>query len=326
MKKPWIVWGVLAGMVAWLGCDAPRLNPLDPRAENALGIVETELRVQHLLNPQVGIAGVLAVEPQLQLSGISDAQGKILWMHSRVDSIEVMFSKEGYFPATFRYPIRAASNQVVAFLNAKPQIRRLKFVTVHNTASKVDYIHIEATIIDPDGDADIQAVKLRNVDSSFALPLSRTDSTFSAFFNKNQISPALTAGELPGLSFQLVVYNTNGDSIVEDPLILRRVIDTELTPLLPNSDRAESGSILFTWKAVDLDFPFNYRVILYSSTGTIAKIGEFYPISSSATQFELADSTFLAKMETGTYLWNLEVEDQFGNIAESRVLQFQYFK
>jgi len=209
-------------LLTGVGCDAPRLNPFDPR----------------------------------------------------VDTITVLLTKTGYFPATYRFPILANSNQFVGFLNAKPVIRQLKFVTIHNVASQVDYIRLE----------------------------------------------------LPGLNFQLVVYNTNRDSIIEEPLVLRRVINADLTPLLPNPERAESGSILFTWKAVQLDYPFSFRVVLYASAGTITKIGEFYPIPSTATQFELTDPDFLASLETGTYLWNLEIEDEFGNIAESSVLQFQYFK
>lgn len=309
-----------------LGCDAPRLNPFDPKADNALDIVETRIQVQHFLNPQKGVPGVLAVEPQLQLSGITDVQGRIFWTHPRVDTITVLLTKTGYFPATYRFPILANSNQFVGFLNAKPVIRRLKFVTIHNVASQVDYIRLETIIDDPDGDADIQEVTLQLPDSGFSKTLARTDSSFEVLFNKNQISPQITAGQLPGLNFKLVVYNTNRDSIVEEPLVLRRVITTDLTPLLPNPERAESGSILFTWKAVQLDYPFYFRVVLYASAGTITKIGEFYPIPSTATQFELNDPDFLASLETGTYLWNLEVEDEFGNIAESSVLQFQYFK
>ncbi len=317
---------LLAIILGFLACEAPRLNPLDPRAKNALDQVETVIEVRHLLQTNQGIAGVLVVAPELQLSGVTDARGRITWVHPRVDTLKVVLSKEGYFTTQNAFPIRAVSNQFVSFLNAQPIVRRLKFTTIHNAASQVDYINLEAWIDDPDGDADIQQAVLQLPDSNFTRTLSRTDTVFQVLFNKTQISPHITAGQLPGLDFRLVVYNTNGDSIVVAPLVLRRVIDIALTPLLPNSDRAESGTILFTWKAVSLDYPFYFRVILYSSTGTITKIGEFFPIPGSATQFELTDETFLNSMETGTYLWNLEVEDQFGNIAESSVLQFQYFK
>ncbi len=308
------------------GCEAPRLNPFDPKAENALDMVESQIQVQQFLNPQKGIEGVLVIEPNLQLSGVTNAQGQVNWVHPRVDTLRVLLSKKGYFSATYHFPIRANFNQFVGFLNAEPVIRRLKFTTIHNVASQVDYIRLETVVDDPDGEADIQDVVLQLPDSGFSKTLARTDSSFEILFNKTQISPDITAGQLPALNFQMVVFNTNGDSIVKGPLVLRRVITTELTPLLPNPERAESGSILFTWKAVTLDYPFNFRVVLYASTGTISKIGEFYPIPSTATQYELNDPEFLNKMETGTYLWNLEIEDQFGNIAESSVLQFQYFK
>ncbi len=320
--------GVAIGMMilVFLACEAPRLNPLDPRADNALDRVETVIDVRHLLQTTQGIAGVLVVAPELQLAGVTNEQGRVTWVHPRVDTLHVELSKAGFFTTQYDFPIRANSNQFFAFLNARPIVKQLKFVTIHNSASQVDYIRLEVLIDDPDGEADIQRAILQLPDSNFSRPLNRNDSTFQVQFNKTQISPTITAGQLPGLDFQLIIYNTNGDSIVVTPLVLRRIIDISLTPLLPNSDRAESGTILFTWKAVALDYPFNFRVILYSSTGTIAKIGEFYPISGTATQFELADEEFLQNMETGTYLWNLEVEDQFGNIAESQVLQFQYFK
>ena len=321
---------LVGGFGLWLlgvmGCDAPRLNPFDPRAENYIQKIRTRISVRAMYNPTVGIPGVFLVEEKLNLAGVTDARGEVLWEHDPVDSLIVHARADEFFPATMRVKVQEEANQFTLLLNARPVVARKHFYSFYNVASQKTRLTMEAWIEDRDGPGDIGVVYLALLDTSFRDTLEFYEERYRSSFNISRLPGEVSKEEITGLDFSLVIKNTVRDSIIDHPNTIRRVIAVNLVPLQPNVGRTETGSILFKWEPVNLPYEYFYRIVLVQITPVTQKVGEFAPIAAGESQYKLEDPAVLDRLTDGTYTWVLQVEDRFGNVCQSKALVFDYFK
>ncbi len=329
-KKRWqrgIGAGVILGtLLLMLGCEAPRLNPFDPKADNYIQKMRTRILVREMSDPTKGIPGVFLTEQKLGLAGVTDERGEVLWEHDPVDSLIIHALADNYFPNTLSVTLEEVTNQFTLLLNSRPRLVRKRFYSFYNSASRITRLTMKAWIEDPDGMGDIQVVYLALLDSAFRDTLEREEDYYITSFSITRLPGNVTKEEITELDFALVVKNSPQDSIVDQPHTIRRVIAVKLNPLLPKEGRTETGSIVFKWEPINLPYQFFYRIVLVQVTPTTQKIGEFAPIAAAESQFELDDPAILDRLTDGTYTWVLQVEDRFGNVCQSKALVFDYFK
>ncbi len=311
-----------------LSCEAPRNNPFDPRADNYSPKFQATITVRHLYPPYSGIEGVDVLSKSLNLYSQSDARGKVVWSFNKVDSVTIRCEKQGYFPSVVTFYPQGMQDDWDVYLNSKPYLKNTRFYSLKNNATDETLLEMKALIGDGDGIVDITAVYLYAPKYSFrdSLMLDIDNGFFVVTFDKQNLNSSLTDATIPEIEFWLIIKNTNGDSVVTGPYNIKRVINTNLTPLLPNPDRPESGTIRFTWQKVNLDFDFHYKLILYRWGVVTKKIVEYDSIPSDSTQYILDDPEVLNAMDQDWYLWILQVEDNLGDIAQSYGLSFQYIK
>ncbi|MDZ7269884.1 MAG: hypothetical protein ONB48_21585 [candidate division KSB1 bacterium] len=322
-------WAFPSLLLGLLACDAPRQNPFDPRAENYRAQARSTITVRRLYPPNQGLSEVVVREDRLQLLGITDANGMVKWSHPYRDTLLITASRSGYFATTVRCRAAGVDNAWEVYLNAEPQVTAARIYSIRDNSGDLTYVGMEAGIHDADGRADIQTVTLRLQSGTFSAALQLDDpltETYSTRFNIGKLPGNISNEELPTLDFALVVKNLNQDSLVFAPYSVRRVITQTLRPLLPNLDRPESGSILFTWERLTLPYEHFYRIVLFRLEASPLRIADFGPLPATQESFLLEDPDILSALAPGWYLWILQVEDRLGNRGESNAVSFQYFK
>ncbi len=326
MKKNLII---LSMALLWYwGCDAPRLNPFDPKADNYITQMVTKVTIHRLYPPNETIPRAKVILENLNFFGWTNEAGYIEWEHQPVDSIVVITQKSGYFTDTTKFATAGLANNFHIYLNAVPEVVASKFYSIHTNPLNLTYIQMEAEITDADGPADIETVYLEVREKAFRDTLIFDNETGNFFtrINIDKLPGLVSPDELPELTFQLVVKNISTDSVVFAPYFIKRVIQEPIVTIAPNMNQTETGPITFQWEKVDLNFNFVYYIVLYSLDGNVRRIGKFGPIPSSETQFTLNDPEVLNNLTDGWYIWILQVEDKIGNIGQSNGLNFQYIR
>lgn len=310
-------------------CDAPRENPFDPAARNYAQKIHTTIKVNRLFFLNKTVAGALVRCDKLKLVDQTDSRGMLYWQHDPVDSLELITEKEGFFTDTSSFVISQSQNKLMVYLNAKPQLVRSQFISLHNP--NFTSIETDVSVSDPDGGNDYTTVRIKLMHGNFEkmLPLTEQVDENTRRYNLNfsiaNLPGAVAPAQVPELDFQLIVRNINGDSLIFQPFSVRRVILENIEPLQP-SENYIKGDIRFTWNKINVSYEHQYYVKLIRFHGNIGEIGRFGPITSDQDSFVLNDATVLKDLTSGLYLWILQVEDRFGNIGESAALNFHYYK
>ncbi len=304
-------------------CDAPRENPFDPKASNYTNNphVTSTITVQHLYPPFKPIANAQIIVKNLGLFLITNQNGKVTFEHPPVDTLKVLVAANGYFPEETTLDETANAVHTI-YLNAMPEISGVHFVSNYNNFEQTPSttsLSIQAHIYDPDSPLDLKAVYLFNSDYHFSIDLTRdpnNDELFGSDFYVSQISSELTNAELPELNFFLIVKNLNGDSLINGPYTIRRVIEAELKLLHPADGETVQDSVVFQWINPELsfDYVFNIEILKFPSFESTYYRG----IPGDANQFTVKN---LAK---GRYSWRLEIEDKLGNLCQSYYINFYY--
>lgn len=182
------------------------------------------------------------------------------------------------------------------------------------------FVRLKATVIDPDGLADLTRVESRLIDPSRADTLSvglrfNPDSSFwwvdipSDSFPDRLIDNALT------LPFTLQAFDVAGNGSPLERAYLARVIHG-VPSLLPVQPEARpflrwNYSLYNEFSGITL---FNYRIRIYRNTDErpLAHEQQVVPDNSSYNEYRT-----LVQLPSGNYLWEVWVLDLFGNSSRS---------
>lgn len=310
-----------------LACDAPRENPFDPDAQNYEQPYNTKITARHLYPPNAGIADVLVLITNLNLSGVTNTSGFVEWQHGAVESLQVKIIADGYFEDQSVLKPITKENEFDILLNAIPQLDHASFISIYDNFRDQTFLNFNAEISDTDGSADITNVVLELADSQFKDILNfSSPNMYNSQFNIVDIPGSVSPGTVPELDFSLVVQNINSDSIKFESFNITRVIKQELVPLEPNSENLVIGDILFKWDEIFLNYDYTYQIILYRLAGPVELVSTFENIDSDSSQYLLDDPTILAQLSNGGYFWLLQIRDNVGNLCQSEILSFDYAK
>ena len=299
-------------------CDAPRENPFDPNASNA---VTTTIQLFHLLPSSTVVSGAEIFIPEINQLKRSDQTGTAVFIHPNMDSITVISRGEAFFPDTTVFNNLSKTNTFQIRLNTKPQISETQLTSFYENIenhNNLTSLSIRTQIIDPDGLNDIETVIIRQEKLDFTDTLeieNASELRFAKSFSLAQISPSLTPGEVTELNFELSVKNKNTESIPSGPLNIVRVIKENLLILSPESGSAQTDTVKFSWQKMTLDYDFTYNLVLQRLGGETHTYN-LIPASQNILQ--------VSNLMAGTYFFSLQVQDRPGNICQSPFSSFTY--
>ena len=318
---------LLTGLTGLLfqGCDAPRLNPLDPAAENYQLQSET-IQLRRLSNPALPVPSVRVLAPEIGLSGLSDANGDVRFSHGRIASYAVRTESDLYFDngAT----IKGGAFNDPLLLNARPVIHSRIVHSIYNNTNKSTEYLARLEVNDPDGLTDIRAVELQIAENAYRDTLRVLDGMKGLFItNKNitEIDAGMTAGELPEKHFFFTVFNQNGDSVQTDASTITRVIVQDIYFTEPAPQSTLSGDITFRWNDFSLDYPFSFELEIFAIVdNSFQLIKKYEAIPSVQREMTVSDGQVLALLSPLNNFARVSIVDNSQNICYSVPLFFTY--
>ncbi len=311
---------LIFALALFWACDAPRENPFDPDAENYQNPVTSKITVWNLYVPRSGIPGVTLIEKDMQLIDITGQDGSVAWQHKERDSLRIIASADGYFTDTLVFYPTAKNNSFNIFLNGKPELLNSNLSSLFS--GNQTYVYMQATVADPDGQGDIDAVILKSDFYQFDTTLnfnSSVSNLYETSFHISEIAPELTYEALPELNFNLIVKNKeNNDRRIFRNYRIIRVIQKSLKVLTPEWDATVADSLIFSWEPVNLNYDFTYTIKIYRSQPDFDLAKSITGIPSDQTRREYST------LVPGFYFWQLEVSDAYGNRSQSQFYPFTY--
>ncbi len=307
------------------GCDAPRMNPLDPDGQN-YQLQSEVIRLRRLSNPAIPVPTVTVIAPGLGLSGISDANGEVRFSHGLTDTYTIQTLSNLYFNTGAT--ITGGADNAPLLLNARPEIRSRELYSIYNNTNKSTEYLARLEVSDDDGPTDIRHVELRIVENGYRDTLRVLDGMNGLFLtNKNimQIDADITAGTLPELHFVFTVFNQNGDSLQTVPAAITRVIEQELFFTEPAPQSSLSGTITFKWNSIRLDYPSTFGLEIFSIVdNSFRLIKEYTAMPDTTNRKTVSESSVLDLLSPVNNFARVSIVDNSGNICYSVPLFFTY--
>ncbi len=307
------------------GCDAPRLNPLDPDAQN-YQLQSEVIRLRRLSNPVSPVASVTVLAPDLGLSGVSNADGEVLFSHGQTGSYTIQTLSDLYFNTTAT--ISGGVSNAPLLLNARPVIRTRELRSIYNNTNKSTEYLARLEVADDDGPTDIRRVELNIPENGFRDTLQVLDGMSGIFLTNNnikQIDGNMTAGTLPELHFIFTVFNQNGDSLQTVPTSITRVIEQELYLTEPAPQSNLSGPVTFRWNRFNLDYPYHFQLEIFSIIDNSFRLIKNYSSIPDTTHSKtISENSVLGLLSAVNNFARVSIVDNSGNICYSVPLFFTY--
>ena len=181
---------------------------------------------------------------------------------------------------------------------------------------KPDYA-LEAKLLISDLDNDIDSVFMINPSLNFSGIMYYN--TLSKFYERDFTLSELgiiSANDLIGKDFEIVVKDTRGNKFDLGNTNIKRVINEEIQIKSPKGKDTVSIPITLNWIKFTPGFDFTYQAQIY--TDEIEPKQEWQqPIHSQEISFEVE-----SPLKSGEYFWVIWCIDEFGNRSRSRQASF----
>jgi hypothetical protein len=309
------------------GCidDAPRDNPLDPRAP---GFAKTGSLTGRILiaNVSVGIEGATITSIAEKNSVQTDALGYFTFPSLSSGIQKFICTKQNFTADTFSVSIQIGqTTEIFRNLNGAPVTVFSKIITRKidqfwpGTIYSVDII---AEVIDPNSSGDLDSVWF-NVDS-LMFPLSEPSGTnkyFTATLDKGKF-PTNTIEYLVGKELYIISRDDNKAINKSAPFKITRVIGDAAVPVSPiNNVTVKADSISFHWLQPNVQFNHTYTIIVSKIISGTPTLVQTYANVNSFYQDYPIDGSVLS-LEQGIYVWAVAIIDDFGNYSRSKEYSF----
>jgi hypothetical protein len=318
-QKKYLYYLLLIQFSAFITCDAPRKNPLDPdNTDNIYRVISG--RVQTIKLPAEPIPGVKVfwlgqiAQTETNLDGsfsIESVSSQNGWLH---------FEKEGYFPdSTFVQWLGKKSISVESSLNALPLLDSLLVYSVilnRYPSLQKEQIIVEVEISDDDNDIDTVQVFIAY--NNFLADLIYNVSTrwYERSFTIFDLNIPSTE-RLVGHEFQIMVKDIFGHHFDLGSNTIERVIREEIIFLSPAGNDTTSAMPVLNWEAFQPGFTFRYLLQVFTAEITPQLVWEKGNLQDSLTSY-----TVELALPSSEYFWVIWAIDEFGNRTRSKPASF----
>lgn len=323
-----------ASLVSLLyACDAPRDNPLDPEADNFIGLRGSIAgKVTNLISAPVTDALVLTI-PGCR-GAFTDSLGNYIIedVETDVDSrdYQIFCAPSGFEPDTLSVTVYPGSLAVRDFrLDALPVIQDFQ-VTSHYIyqpgETPPDYYTIFARshLTDPEGLGDIKIVLLKVEGDPDTLmsydPDSSTGSSFFYFVNLYFLPFEVDSLKLK--HFTCLVEDTSGNTTSSLPLSIMRFFVTSPILIYPDPLNHQIITTPFptlVWYPFEGQFFYTHTARIFRELSTYNEL--VWQRSGIASYVDTA--TVDDSLSSDDYYWELEVYDEYGNSSRSEPAYFE---
>jgi hypothetical protein len=331
---------VLAALLV-AGClgDAERGNPLDPLSDNfrdAGGVIGAAVRMSA---PSEGVPGArVTLTPAAggpALVTVAGADGRFSFAAVPTGSYVAMAEQTGYSPDTAAVDVEAGrvAPEVTFLLNALPRITaqsvRSERINRHfPDPLTFSQIVVEATVLEPDGAADLVAVDFIIPDFEDPETLLFRDSLLAVpnsgnLFRRVILETALPVSiqDLLGRNLFIEARDRSGAVARGTDTHVVRIVEAIPVTVFPQTT-SDVVVVPFTldWQELTLPYAFAWRVEVFfvPSPGLEQPLAPVTGIPSSQTELTLS-----AVFPEGNYAWRVSAVDEFGNLARSREAGFR---
>ena len=306
--------------------NADRDNPLDPRSDNYQSSGEINGTVYTYYAPYKPLgSAMLTIIPGYQ-NVFTNQNGAFSFSNLIPGDYLVKVQYSNYASDSAQVQVESKKATTIQFyLDGLPLLDSLRlnsgFVHEQFPIESSRLLECKAKVADPDGLGDISSVSILMPDFSFKSPLqmSPTLGNFQKRFMESDL-PVNDIEELFGHSFFIEITDQAGQVSLTGPHFMFRVIDQEPEIEAPRSSALVKNKPLLKWKAMQLPFPFTYRVEVYRIIDLILFELAVSVSNLPPDSLELQVQTAL---KPGSYLWTVSVVDEFGNWSSSIRATFQ---
>lgn len=310
-----------------LSCEAPRMNPLDPKADNFASEAQTRIFIAHFNQRNTGIANVRITEPTLGITALSNNAGFINFLHPQVQTLKLIAEHQNFFTDTVYIAVKGEKSTASIFLNDIPTYSQFKFYSIYDNLTAKSKLIISTHVNDFDGIVDMNQFFIENEQTQFKKELTlREGNRFETSFALSEIAPSITNESIIEYPFKLTLKNQNGNLLTTGPYFIKRIIEQQIITTAPKNNILQKGEITFKWQKVSLNYNFSYRIDVYTFSDLATPAFQIENIASKDSSYTLSDLQLLNKLEAEDNFWFLNIIDSQGNISSSKYNFFNYTK
>jgi len=339
-RKAVVIASLLAASLT-AGClgDAERGNPVDPRSDNFRDAGSVVGSVVRESAPSEGIPGaLLTLAPAAggaALQTFAAGDGSFEFANVPAGTWIAVASRTGYSPDTTTVEITAGrlAPAMTFHLNALPRItaqsvRSERINRFFPDPGVFSQIIVEATVLEPDGAADLVAVDFVIPDFDNPSVLLFRDSLFAIPNTQNLFRRVIPEEDLPvsiqdllGRNLYIEARDRSGAVQRGSDTHVVRIVEAIPETVFPQTT-SDIVTVPFTlqWQPLTLPYAFTWRIEVFfvPAPGLEQPLPPVNSIPSSETEL-----TVSAVLPAGNYAWRVSAVDQFGNLARSREAGFR---
>lgn len=310
---------LLIGLSGCVG-DAPRDNPLDPQSDRYVPVGSLTGRLV-MKNTSAGIAGAEIVRLSNSASVETDSGGYFT-VSGLATGLQTFIAVKQNFPNdTFSVTIPAGgSAQIIRELNSAPVVISREILT-----HKIDYVEffpryyisVTASVTDPNGIVDLNAVWFAVSTYRFPMEYSPTAKNFSVTVEKDSF-PTNSIEWLIGKPLTIVSMDAQGAVNIGEAFTVSRIIENSATPITQDTT---TGTPLFKWKPPAVSFNYT-STITVSRRGTETTVWKYPGLISFFEELQYPTDGSVAPLSAGNYFWTITIVDDFGNTSRSQESYF----
>lgn len=323
MKKLTTLFLAVAVLFILNGCEAERLNPLDP-LNTTSPVYEISGSVRTAVFPQNPVTGVIVSLGNGSATTMTDSEGNyLIRLNTPFEGI-LRFSRNGFKAdssfISWNNSRKIILNKALAF---SPSLTGFSSRSeVLNRFPSVKFINIRFTAEVADSGATVDSVFAYDKESGrkYYLPFERNSSVYTALFSLIDFPSISSFRDLTGREFSVVIKEKTGHEITSGLGSVKRIIEEEpvLTFPVNGQNLSSAQQLSFQWQAYTPGFGHSFFLEIYTDEITPQLILKSPSVSSGI--FSYAPEITLPP---GDYFWVLYAQDNFGNLARSKPASFR---
>ncbi len=303
-----------------IGCDADRINPLDPdNPENVL--VKIEGTVETISIPRARLSDVEVFWEKGNILVRTNSNGSFFIEEISKNDGWLIFRKDGYTTDSAFISWRERKTVTVQmFLNAVPKLDSLVFSSsvLNKYPNRQTYsIEVQASISDDENDVD--SVFIFNGELNI---LETLEFNISTGFFENSFSPEQlglqSIDETVGKTFLIRVSDKSGRHFDIGTSNIKRIIKQEIEFDQPADNQLVTVPFQFRWRRFTPGFDFDFKIQIYTDEVAPELIWERNQISKDSIAV-----TFNDQLLAGNYFWVIWCFDEFNNSSRSKPATFR---
>lgn len=305
------------------GCDAERLNPLDP-LNTTSPVFEISGSVRTASFPQNPVSNVTVSLESGIATTMTDADGNyLIRLNTPFEGI-IRFSRTGYKSDSalvlWNNSRKIALNKVLSFAPVLSGFSPRSEVLNRFPAVKFINIRFAAEIADPGVSVDSVFALDHESGRKFYLPFERNSSSYTALFSVIDFPDISSFRDLTGREFSVIIKEKTGHEITTGLASIKRFIEDE--PLLSfpvnGQNLPASQQISFQWQPFNPGFGHSFLAEIYTDEITPQLLLKSTSINAGNFSF-----TPEIPLPQGDYFWVLYAKDNFGNLVRSKPASFR---